>query len=62
MYQNRLQEEGVQDVVNINKMKSEPYVDLLDQQFLQFNENLMNNQDTHSQMENDETPGGRIFQ
>ena len=61
MYQNRLQEEGVQDVVNINKMKFEPYVDSLDQEFLQFNENLMNNQDPHSQMENDETPGGRIF-
>ena len=57
MYQNKLQEEGVQDFVNINKMKYEPYHDLVGQPFLQFNENLINNQDSHSQIENYETPG-----
>ena len=57
MYQNKLQEKGVQDVVNINKMKFEPYDDLVDQAFLQFNANSINNQETHSQIENDETPG-----
>ena len=56
-YQNKLQEEGVQDVVNINKIRFEPYGDLVDQAFSQFNENLINNQDPHSQIENDETPG-----
>ena len=56
LHQNKLQEEGVQDVVNINKIKFEPYGDL-DQAFSQFNENLINNQDKHSQIENDETPG-----
>ena len=30
MYQNKLQEEGVQDVVNMNKVKSEPFGDLVD--------------------------------
>ena len=43
LYQNKLQEEGVQDVVNINKIKFEPYGDLVDQDFSQFNENLINN-------------------
>ena len=59
MYQNKLQdeEEEVQVVVNINKLKFEPYGDLVDQVFFQFNANLMNNQDPHSQIENDETPG-----
>ena len=53
MYQNKLQEEGVQDVVHINKMKFELYGDLVDQAFSQFNENLINNQDPHSQIESD---------
>ena len=30
IYQNKLLEEGVQDVVNINKIKFEPYGDLVD--------------------------------
>ena len=47
MYQNKL-EEGVQDVVNINKVKFEPCGNLVDQAFLQFNVNLINNQDPHS--------------
>ena len=37
IYQNELQKEGVQDVVNINKMKFEPYGGLVDQTFLQTN-------------------------
>ena len=55
--QNKLQEQGVQDVVNRNKIKFEPYGYLLDQDFSQFNENSINNQDPHSQIENDEIPG-----
>ena len=38
-------------------MKFEPYGNLVDQAFLQFNVNLINNQDPHSRIENDETPG-----
>ena len=56
LYQNKLQEQGVQDVVNSNKIKFEPYGDLVDQVFSQFNENSINNQDPHSQIENYETP------
>ena len=37
-------------------MKFEPYGDLDYQAFVQFNENLINNQDPHSQIENHETP------
>ena len=57
MYQNKLQEQGVQDVANINKITFEPHGDLVDQVFSQFNEALINNQDLHRQTENDETPG-----
>ena len=38
-------------------MKFKSYLDLVYQAFSQFNENLINNQDPHSQIENDETPG-----
>ena len=54
LYQSKLQEQGVQDVANRNKIKFEPYGDLVDQAFSQFNENSINNQDPHSQVENDE--------
>ena len=57
MYQNKLQEQGVQDVVNTNKIKFEPHGDLVDQVYSQFNETLINNQDSQIQIENDETPG-----
>ena len=56
MYQNKLREEQVQNVINVNKMKFERHGDLVDQAFVQFNENLINNQDPHSQTEHDETP------
>ena len=55
LYQNKLQEQGVQDVVNRNKIKFQPYDDSVDQAFSQFNENLINNQESHSQIENDDT-------
>ena len=48
MYQKKLQEQGVQDVVNINEIKFETYDDLVDQAFSEFNEILNNNQDPHS--------------
>ena len=53
----KLQEQGVQDVVNRNKTKFEPNGDLIDQAFSQCNENSINNQDPHSQTENGEKPG-----
>ena len=56
LYQNKLQEQAVQDDVNRNKIKFEPCGYLVDQAFSQFNENSINNQDPQSQTENDETP------
>ena len=53
MYQNKLQEQGVQDVVNIKEIKFEPPGDLVDRAYLRINETLINNQDPHSQIEND---------
>ena len=55
--QNKLHKEGVQDVKIISKIKSQPCGDLVEQSFLQFNENMINNQDSHSEIENYETPG-----
>ena len=40
-------------------MKFEIYDDLVDQSFSQFNENLIKNRDSHSQIESDETPGAK---
>ena len=40
----------VQDLVNINKTKFEPYGDLVVEVFLQFNKNLINNQDPKSEI------------
>ena len=56
MYQNKLQE-GVQDVVTRNNISFEPYGYLVDQAFSQINENYIKNEDSHSQIEHDETPG-----
>ena len=58
LYQNKLQEQGVRDVVNTNKIKFvEPHGDFVDQAYSEFNETLINNQDPQSQTVNDETPG-----
>ena len=37
-------------------MEFEPHVDLVDLNFLQFNENLIKSRDPHSQIKDDETP------
>ena len=55
-YQNKMQERGVQDVANRNKIKFEPCGDVVDQAFSQFNENSINNPDPQSQIENNQTP------
>lgn len=39
-----LQEGGVEDVVNISKIRFEPYGHLTDQAYSKFNETLINNQ------------------
>ena len=57
LFQNKLHEQGVQDGVNRIKINFELFGDLFDQVFCQFNENSIWNQDSHSQIENDETSG-----
>ena len=56
IYQKKLQEQGFQNVVNINNIKFEPHGKLVDRASLRFNESLFNNQDSNSQIENEETP------
>ena len=60
MYQNKLQQKRPQVVVNRNKIKFESYGDLVDQDFSPLKENAMKNQDSHSQIENDETSGADL--
>ena len=57
LYQNKLQEQGVQGIENINKIKFEPYGNLVDEVYSRLIETLVNNQNPHSQIENDEIPG-----
>ena len=33
VYQNKLQEQGIQDIVNLSKIRGKPYNDLVDQAF-----------------------------
>lgn len=47
LYQNQLQERGVQDVVNTIRIKSELHGDLVDQAHSRFNLSMINNQDPH---------------
>ena len=54
-YESKMQEQGVEDIVNRNKINFKPYCDVVDQDFSQFNENSISNQEPHSQIKN-ETP------
>ena len=55
LYQNKLQEQRIQDIVNLNTIKFQLYGDLVDGVYSQLNETLINNQDPHSQIENDDS-------
>ena len=57
LYQNTLQEPGVQDIANINKIKCETCGYLVDEVYSRLSETLINNQDSYSQIENDEISG-----
>ena len=54
LYQKKLQQQDVQDIVNRNKIKFEPYYDLVYQAFSQFDDN--SNQELHGEIENNESP------
>ena len=47
--QNKQQEQGFQDVVNTNKIKFEPYLDLVDQHFLNSTRNQLTIKDQYCQ-------------
>ena len=53
----KLQEQGVQDFVTMNKVKLEPYGDLADEAYSKLNETSNKNQDPLSQVEDNEKPG-----
>ena len=55
MYQNRLLGPGVQNVVNRNKIKFEPYSNLADEAYSRYNAKMLESQDPFTQIENDET-------
>ena len=61
LYQNKLHDQGVQDIVNKNKIRFEQCGDLVHQSYSQFNESSINNQDSHSQIENYETPWAKYL-
>ena len=48
LYQNKMQEQGVQDVVNIKKIKFESNSALVDQTHSNFDDILISNQDSQS--------------
>ena len=50
LYQNKFQGQGVQDIININKIKFEPFGDLVDEVYSRLKETLINNQNPHSQI------------
>ena len=49
MCQKKQQEQGFQDVVNTNKIKFEPYLDLVDQHFLNSTRNQLTIKDQYCQ-------------
>ena len=55
LYQKKLQEFDVQNVVNSNKIKFKPYVDLVGEAYSHYNDNICDNQDPFGQIENDKT-------
>ena len=56
-----MQEHGAWDVVNRKKIKFEPYNDIVDQEFSQFNENSIKSQDRHRQIQTNETPEAKYL-
>ena len=53
-YMNMLYEPGVIDIINTNKQKFEPYAELVETALQIFRNDLIHNQDSFAQEENDE--------
>ena len=56
-YMEKLLDPNVQGVVNENKLKFEPFADLVDTALLNFHSDSIHNPDSFSQEENDEGGG-----
>ena len=54
-YQGKFSEDDVTEIVNNNRCKFEPYAELVDEVYENFNAELVDNQDAYGQIENDET-------
>ena len=54
-YQGKFSENGVTEIVHSNRCKFEPYVELVDETYENFNAALVDNQDAYGQIANDET-------
>ena len=55
MYQGKFSEDGVTEIVHNNRRKFEPYAELVDKAYENFNAELVDNQDSYGQIENDKT-------
>ena len=54
-YQGIFSKDGVTEIVHNNRRKFEPYAELVDEAYENFNAQLVDNQDAYDQVENDET-------
>ena len=53
-FQSKLNEPGVIEIINHNKIAVEPFSDLVDEAFVRFRTELAPNMDPYAQQENDE--------
>ena len=54
-YQGKFSEDDVTEIVHNNRCKFEPYAELVDEVYENFNAELVDNQDAYGQIESDET-------
>ena len=52
-----MRDEQILSVINTNRLRLEPYADLIDEAYTNWNAELVSNQDAYGQIENFETSG-----
>ena len=57
IYQEQLRDEQTLSVINTNRLRFEPYADLVDEAYTNWNAELVSNQEAYGQIENFETDG-----
>ena len=55
IYQGKLAEAGVLDIIDNNRQKFKPYAIMVDRAYENLNSEFVDNKDAHKQIENDET-------